>query len=322
MFKKLLTLSDAAMVCASLHAEMVTDYVSNWQNDGWHFYEMGYAPEVIDGILTSEKPEDSNWYQYFIADQIITLPGTTYYVTAKVKASEDVSFNLNMGWGWGEGEQIGRPLTVTTEWNEVTLKYTDIKGTSCNLVAQPGECTAKIEWEWVKVSHDDNAAGVVWKNVLIGGDAQGDGSPCFISKVYGGEMGEAPVEDVDGVRAYVVHATAKAMDAWDNQFFITAPEEYAMEEGTPLKIKFRYMASKDAKVSTQTHKTPGNYAHWQAIGDVNFTTQWQEFSKTIVPSEQMIGARTIAFNLSEIDEANNYYFTDLEWCVEVEEENQ
>lgn len=322
MFKKLLSLSAAAMVCASLYAapgDVVEDYYIDWKYSNWNFYVMGYEPQTIDGIVTSENPLDENgepaWYQYFVADGIPTAPGTTYKVTAKIKASEEVTFNLNMGWGWGDGEQIGRQITATTEWSEQEIEYPEVGGSSCNLVAQPGTSLAKIEWEWIRVTHIDNAKPVEWINVLINGDAEGDDNSCFWTKLYGVDLMNSEIETVDGSRVYAIHAGAKQADAWDHQFFITVPEEYALQTGSDVKISFRYKASQAAKASTQIHSTATNYMHWQAIGDINFTTDWQNFSKTLTPSSEMNNGRTIAFNLNEFEGANDYYFDDIQWCI-------
>lgn len=339
MFKKLLTLSAAAMVCASLYAapgDVVEDYSIDWKYSDWNFYVMGYKPVVVDGILTSENPRGTNdydtgtytpnndedgdglpdpsWYQYFVADGIPTAPGTTYKVTAKIKASEEVTFNLNMGWGWGDGQQIGRQITATTEWSEQEIEYPEVGGASCNLVAQPGTSTAKIEWEWIKVTHIDNAKPVEWINVLTNGDAEGDDNSCFWTKLYGVDLMNSEIETVDGSRVYAVHACAKVEQVWDNQFFITVPEEYALQTGSDVKISFRYKAAKPAKASTQIHSTATNYM-WSAIGDINFTTEWQNFSKTLTPSSEMNNGRTIAFNLNELEDANDYYFDDIQWCI-------
>lgn len=327
MFKKLLSLAAAAMFCASAYAapgDVVEDYYIDWKTSDWNFYVMGYTPQVVDGILTSVRPEDGDdWgYQYFVADGIPTAPGITYTVTVKVKASEEAIINLNMGWGWGQGEQIGRKITATTEWSEFVLEYPEVGGSSCNLVAQSSSY-AKIEWEWIKVTHIDNAKPVEWINVLTNGDAEGDDNSCFWTKMYGQDVANSDIETVDGGRVYAVHAGPwmGAVDdngnpiSWDHQFFITVPEEYALQTSSDVKISFRYKAAKAAKVSTQIHSTPTNYMHWQAIGDVNFTTEWQTFTKTLTPSSEMNNGRTIAFNLNEIQDANDYYFDDIQWCI-------
>ena len=102
---------------------------------------------------------------------------------------------------------------------------------------------------------------------------------------------------------------------WDNQFFIQANRP--LDAGEETVIQFKYKASKDAKVSTQCHVLPGDYIHWGAIGDVNFTTAEQTFEMDFtIPAEANSGDRkmqTIAFNMAEIREACDYTVWDVVW---------
>ena len=101
--------------------------------------------------------------------------------------------------------------------------------------------------------------------------------------------------------------------AWDNQFWIVANRELAKGEVTHLK--FKYKASKDAKTTTQCHKDPGGYLHWAAIGDVTFTTEWQEFDNDFTVPNEADGMKSIAFNMAEIKEACVYELKDFEWYL-------
>lgn len=107
---------------------------------------------------------------------------------------------------------------------------------------------------------------------------------------------------------------------WSNQFWIQAPK--AMKEGTKIKLHFRYKAETAAKAGTQIHKQhPSDYLHYQAIGDVNFTTEWQEFNQDFTFGSSHAGGWSVAFNLcadSKADApqpANKFYFDDLSWQV-------
>ncbi|MBO4589939.1 MAG: hypothetical protein J5698_03080 [Bacteroidaceae bacterium] len=103
-------------------------------------------------------------------------------------------------------------------------------------------------------------------------------------------------------------------EAWDNQFWIRANRTLSAGEVTVLQ--FKYKASVYARTSTQCHAEPGNYMHWAAIGDVNFTDEWQEFNeKFTVPSEAN-GMQSIAFNMAEIKEACDYELKDFVWKLE------
>lgn len=105
---------------------------------------------------------------------------------------------------------------------------------------------------------------------------------------------------------------------WSNQFWIQSPQGW--KSGTQVKIKFRYKAQKAAKAATQIHKkNPSDYLFWNAAGDVNFTTEWQDFEKTITINDDQANGWSLAFNLcaeSTIEnpqEPNVFYFDDLSW---------
>ena len=290
-----------------------------------------------------EKAEDAGvWHQYFIADGIPTELDGSYTVKAMVRASEACTFNVNMGWGWNEGQQTGAQVSVGTDWAEVEWTYTGIGGTSCNLVAQPST-TATIEWKWLTVSHNQKAQRPVeWLEQLTNGDAEkawddkdvrfDDQSKNFTICAWGKEVGRntnndggsdpfpADIVEVDGGHAFVVHAKdcpdpSVDASAWDNQFWIQSPKSW--KSGTQIQIHFRYKASQACKTNTQIHKqNPSDYLHWEAVGDVNFTTEWQEFDKTFTFNDAMSEGWSIAFNLNpDVKTATDFYFDDLSWKI-------
>ena len=100
---------------------------------------------------------------------------------------------------------------------------------------------------------------------------------------------------------------------WDNQFYIVANRTIAAGEVTV--IQFKYRAARAAKASTLCYSESGTYLHWAAIGDVNFTEDWQDFETTFTIPAEANGMKTIAFNLSEIMDANEYYIKDVVWKI-------
>lgn len=109
---------------------------------------------------------------------------------------------------------------------------------------------------------------------------------------------------------------------WDNQFFIKANR--ALEKGTATVLKFKYKASvAEAKTTTQCHgENPGDYKHWAAIGDVTFTTEWQEFEQDFTVPNEADGMWNIAFNMAEIKEACDYELKDFEWYLKGDENTE
>ena len=118
--------------------------------------------------------------------------------------------------------------------------------------------------------------------------------------------GEQPADEEAGI-------AAGTGQPWDNQFFLVANRE--LETGEETVVAFSYRASKEAKTTTQLHGEPGAYLHWAAIGDVNFTTEWQDFSTDLIIPSEANGMKSIAFNMAEIKEACDYEIKDIIWKV-------
>ena len=105
-------------------------------------------------------------------------------------------------------------------------------------------------------------------------------------------------------RCLKAHATEKQKDAWDNQMWLV-PGSFSSGASYVFTAKVR--ADKPAYASTQVHKTPGSFAG-NGIGNINFTTDW----KTITLSGKFSSAgQSIAINLNELADENNYYFDDV-----------
>ena len=123
--------------------------------------------------------------------------------------------------------------------------------------------------------------------------------------------------DKPGNHVFVCHGNPATTEgdasAWDNQFWIQSPKSW--KSGEQLKIHFRYKASANVKTNTQIHKqNPSDYLIWHAIGDITFTTEWQEFDGTMTMGDDMAGGWSIAFNLNpEVKDAVDFYFDDLSW---------
>ena len=396
--KKMFTLLALLACFMGAKAEWVEDYSYDFSsNTAFPYYVMGYVPEWVDGVMTDYgamfgyKTDDeiadyefkegesevgtvstqagvtyhkiqlaaAGWHQYFIADGIKTEIGESYTVTAMVRASEQVSINVNMGWGWGDGQQKSASVSIGTDWAEVEWEYSEIGGSSCNLVAQPGTSGATIEWKWVKVGHNaTQSRPTTWQEWLTSdgrpvivetttsaisnwmGNAEtawsnpncafNDQTANYLICAWGKEKGinlnndngwdpfPATIETVDGSKVFVVHGkpatTEGDASAWDNQFWIQSPKEW--KTGDQVKIHFRYKASKDVTVATQCHKqNPSDYLIWHAIGDITFSaSEWKEFDDVMSIGEDMNGTWSIAFQLNQNDkDAIDFYFDDLSW---------
>ena len=310
---------------------------------------LGEGDEEVGTVTTAGgvtyhkiKLASAGWHQYFIADNIVTELDGTYTVKAMVKASESCNINVNMGWGWNDGQSASASVSIGTEWQEVEWEYSGIGGTSCNLVAQPGTSTATIEWKWVSVSHNKKAERPVeWIEQLTNGDECAQMINKSLEEEKSGITGadvaalvkQAPSQTIDGEKVYVVNAPGvdseaykttnvkgediSGHEAWANQFFIVSPVPY--KAGEIIKVEFDYKADKDANTQTQAHGQPTYYQHYELLGDVKFTTEWQHFNKQVTITDQQDGDNgmySIAFNLNpDQKEDNTFYFKKLSLSI-------
>lgn len=285
-------------------------------------------------------PRDTWGIQYHVIDKdVATEAGTMYKVTIVGKANKEVSISLPFSWGWGSGEGVNGSVTLGTEYEELELEYPEeVGGASCWMVLQFFDKEAQIWIKSVKVTHEaKEQKPAEWINLLTNGDAEqpvNEEAPDMYSKHFLGdrsipeEIYPTPIETVDGGRVYVTHATAVDKElfnngdntydgafAWMNQMWIQAPQSF--NAGDIFKVSFRYKASKPSVTNTQAHgQTPGSYLHWEMIGDVSFTTDWQNFEKQVTVNGSQNGMWSIAFNLSpNQQEATDYYLDDIKWEI-------
>ena len=190
----------------------------------------------------------------------------------------------------------------------------------CHLHCIKGANWAKVTVTSMELEKAGNAVSVGWNNLINNSDMEGDDNSSFFTKINTGDDAGKVLNSVitDGVgvddsRGIVVEAGAKTAEAWDNQFWFRFNEP--VPAGTKYRVSFDYKADTEAKASTQAHAEPSDYIHWQMLGDVNFTTDWQTFTaEGTVSADQSTDAKkflSVAFNLNEYADANNYYFDNI-----------
>lgn len=319
---------------------------TEFKNYGWD-NEAANARLSIDseGLhFHSEEATTNNWdCQFFPLPGITDMEeGVTYTLKLKVKGSPDASIAAHLG-----GVDNYSAIHFTSDWEEYTIDYTctDPKGqygTNNMLLLQCGSFVGDFWIEYMTITHEErDQRPVTWQNILTNGDAEGEfGEPaCVQSKEFGMNLGDdnqpqvhaAEIVDDGSNKVFVCHAKEvnpvivwdsdgeqwgvehKAGDpmpdnAWQNQFWVVLPR--AAKDGEQFKLSFRYKASRAAKVSTQDHTTPGNYLGGGSYGDLNFTTEWQEYSKQFSAAGTM---QSIAFNLGQeiYTEDVDFFFDDV-----------
>ena len=114
----------------------------------------------------------------------------------------------------------------------------------------------------------------------------------------------------------VIHAEKKQSNVWDNQFWIDAGTAFAANDEYTLKMDVK--ATKAATSTTQVHTDPSNYKG-SGIGDVAFTTEWTTITLTGKFASGQADGHSIAFNLSELSDANDYYIDNVSFVINGEE---
>lgn len=169
---------------------------------------------------------------------------------------------------------------------------------------------------------------------LNNGDLSGDDNSSFFTKekrgnvvsstildeylkrelVMGGGVSYEEVTTTINKRVIKVAATEMVDQPWDNQFWIVANNPF--NAGDSWEVSMEIRADKEAAPGTQIHgKEPGSYLHWAAIGNPKFTTEWTTFEASGTIANEGNGGQSIAFNLNDFADANNYYFGNISFKV-------
>ena len=308
---------------------------------GWGASESARARlSIANGCLHfhSEEATDPSWdCQFHPIGGVDAEVGVVYTLHFKVKGS--VAQNVSM---LGFGQTPYGQFAITTDWVEGTVDYecTEANG---NILMQCGDYVGDWDIAYLKITHEGKEERPVeWIEQLTNGDAEkawadpeirfNDQEKNFTICAWGKEKGRNMnendgwdpfpsdiVEDPDkaGNHVFVVHGktadTEGDASAWDNQFWIQAPNAKVFKVGNQFKLHFRYKASEAATTNTQFHhQNPSDYVHWQAVGDVKFTTEWQDFDGVFTVPDAATDAWSIAFNLNpENKNAVDFYFDDL-----------
>ena len=173
---------------------------------------------------------------------------------------------------------------------------------------------------------NDESNEPTWTNWVTNGDCEGDDATCFVSKDGDdpNNMYRAITDGVgfNGSRGIKIHSVDNPENTWDTQFFVYTPD-HVWQAGERYRFSMKVRADKSARISVQTQKTPGDYIYWSMLeGGYDITTGWNEiyYEGTITNEQVRVNGsgeicplQTIAFQLNEIREENNYYFDEIVW---------
>lgn len=290
---------------------------------------------IYGHTLAWHSQQATGWLNGLIKDQPAPdlEDGVETYVTM---AQKDFRTQQNVGWTSNQSD-YGYTLTydgtngLTVHTTRKTTNYWDVqyvameniptvKGSNCRMtITVKGSASGQIHSKL-----GDFNSGVTanipftntWKDVVVeyknctmdnsflllqNGDFVGD---IYIQKIVFEKVAKGQYVTEDR-RCIKVQADALKEAAWDNQFWIVTG---SFPANCTYEFSAEVRADKPARASTQIHNNPGTYVHYAALGDVNFSTDW----KTVKSSGRLEqGGQSIAFNLNEFADANNYYFDNI-----------
>ena len=185
----------------------------------------------------------------------------------------------------GAGWLAGAPAAKfkVGEWTPVELTLDIANAAITNYSIDLSQDAAAITYQIDEVEATWAEAPVLdWVELISNGDCEAAPEHTFAASkevpVDGSNTNKSRVVEgvgKDGSKGIEVVAGAKESQPWDNQFWIYEP--YALPAGTNIIVEFDYKADLAGSVGTQSHNAPGGYLHWAAIGNTNFTTEWQHF---------------------------------------------
>ncbi len=310
----------------NMNFSTVTSYVNAAEAAGINVY--GHT-------LAWHSQQPNGWLRSLIKDKPpVPFENPDVYVDMEV-AAKDFRTQQNVGWT-ADKTQYGFTLSYTSadglrihttkslqSWEVQFVAYQDIPleaGKTYTFTyeikgSKNGTMHSKLG-DWSSGGNTDFSFSTAWSQVKVTytcpvdnpflllqcGDFVGD---IYIRSIKVDE--KVGAKKIDEERRYLkVEAAAKQSEVWDNQFWVVASSPFSSGQNFVFSAEVR--ADKPATASTQIHNEPGSYVDYRALGNIDFTTEW----KTVTVSGRFDSSgKSIAFNLSELPQANTYYFDNI-----------
>ncbi len=187
-------------------------------------------------------------------------------------------------------------------WPAIGVSATDPNYAECEIT----DVLSSIYLQWTSTSAGQlDIKAITWENEEpkdVPTITEKTGDLAVFSNTVAREFGGGGDKTYGADEITVVSAPAIQTNDYESQFFIVFDKAYPA--GTKLEISFDGKASVATSVGTQAHGTPGNYNHWECIGDIDLGTEWQPYHKSLTISSDMAkngGMQSIAFNLSKAE---------------------
>ena len=302
-----------------------------------------YVPELVPVTKTEERTciivESDDMVEAAWDTQFwITFPGKKF----NTGDAWSVKMNVRADKEAGSGTQTHNEPSAYIHWACIgTVNFT----TEWKEYTASGTMTAEQNGGWSiafnlndfaegnKYYFDDISFTVNGEEWVVNGNLDDpEGTENFVSKEKRGDlvpsrivdsyeytvMEEKPsIEEVE--RTCIMVESDNMVDyAWDTQFWLVF-EGVSFKTGDSWSVSMDVRADKESMADTQSHLAPGSYKHWAAIGNVNFTPEWETYTNSGTMSAEQDGCYSIAFNLNNFAEANRYYFDNLSFKLNGEE---
>lgn len=246
------------------------------------FYPMGCEPPIIDGAI--HFVPTGEWSQFFIGNAVALEPGD-YAAILHIKSSQAGTIKLTAQNGWGgDAQQLTGDVKVSENWDDVTVKFNELVGGNYDFILKPETFGGTIDLQSATIVKYEQPAS-------------------------GGGTVDVEKTKTEKKRTIVVESDDMVEYAWDTQFWIMTD---GFSSGSSYEFSAEVRADKSSSASTQIHNGPGEYVHYEAVGNVSFTPDWEVYS-----SKGTLNAdgKSIAFNLNETAEGTKYYFRNMSFKV-------
>lgn len=233
---------------------------------------------------------------------------STYHYTIGFDAADGLHANVSQkATNFWDVQYIAMDNIATEKGKNVRMFIT-LKGSGSGTIHSKlgdwdGGPTANIsfttEWREVPVDYKGTKDGSFL--LLQHGDFKGD---IYIRKIRFARM-QSALKTTENRRCLVFETSERESNVWDNQFWVVTS---GFTKGQSFTFSADIRADKAAKVSTQVHGDPTSYVGSSALGTLDFTTDWKNVTVSGTVSNT---GKSIAFNLSELADANRYYIDNV-----------
>lgn len=120
---------------------------------------------------------------------------------------------------------------------------------------------------------------------------------------------------IDERNCFMVSSRDKIQDEWESQLWLMTS---GFKSGDTFKFTADVRATSTGTIHSQIENGTGNYVYWEALGDLDVTTEWVTVSLEgtfATKNGEVVNGDCIAFNLNKIDRATTFYFDNVSLLI-------